>query len=99
MARVELNPAFETIRGSIGGMVIKRYGNKLVLSQKPVFRNRKFTKAQKQNQERFRRANAHATMVMLDAVKRKPFEQAAAETGKPVRSLIISEYMRTHQAE
>ena len=97
MARVELHPAFRGMRGCIGDLVVRRYGDKIVLSQKPVFRNRKFSKAQKKNQETFRQATSYAATLMRDAEKRKPYEKLAAQTGKTVRGLIISEYMRVHQ--
>ncbi|MBX2992767.1 MAG: hypothetical protein KF749_16570 [Bacteroidetes bacterium] len=99
MARIELNPAFEAIRGSIGGLVIKRYGNKLVLSQKPVFRNRKFSKAQKKNQEAFGEATRYANNLLRDPEQRKPFEKLAAQSGRTVRGLMIAEYMRANPAK
>ncbi len=96
MARVKLNPIFDLVQGTIGDMVVKKYGKKLVLSRKPVFVNRKFSTAQKQNQRRFAEAMAYAKLLMKDQQKRKPYETAAAETGKRILSLMVAEYLRTH---
>ena len=50
------HPLFESVRGAIGEMVVKQYGNKTVLTSRPVFRNRVFSDAQKASQGRFREA-------------------------------------------
>ena len=47
MAIARLNPLLESIRGAVGDVVFKQYGTKLVISRKPVFRNRTFGPAQK----------------------------------------------------
>ena len=93
MAVVKLNPGYENIRWSKGNLVLKHYARVTVLSRKPVFRNRKFTEAQKACQERFREAALVAKRLMADPRARAVYEEEARLKGKPARSLIIADYL------
>lgn len=64
MARAKLNPLLESLRGAIGDVVVKQYGTKTVITRRPVFRNRRFTAAQKACQARFREAALFAEAVI-----------------------------------
>ena len=46
MAKVELNSVIKALRGSIGGVVFKRYGNRIVASKYPDMSGVKRTPAQ-----------------------------------------------------
>jgi hypothetical protein len=93
MAIVELNPMCKSRRRTYGGLVLRRYGNKVFLSCKPVFRNRRFSKAQLAAQERFRQAAFYATRLMADPRVRKVYEEEARVKRKPARSLIIADFL------
>lgn len=92
MAKVRLNPAFESIRGAIGELVYKQYGNKTVLSRKPHFENRVFSAAQLATQERFRHAMLMAKAALADVKVRSTYEQAARVKGKPIVSLMVADF-------
>jgi len=97
MATGMLNPIFESVRGKVGDLVIKQYGSKVVLSRKPVFRNRVFSEAQKASQERFREAALHAAALMSDPRARKVYEEEARMKGKRVRSLMIADFLHARK--
>jgi hypothetical protein len=93
MAKAKLSPMLELIRGQVGNIVFKRYGDRVIISKKPVFKNRKFTKAQKNNQARFKDASTYGKMALANPELRKRYEQKAVETGKPILSLMIADFL------
>ena len=93
MAMVNLGPMVESIRGTVGDVVFKRYGNKAVLSRKPRFENRVFSAAQRAYQERFRQAMLLAKAAMADPHVRPVYEQAAKAKGKPILSLMVADFL------
>lgn len=93
MARVRLNPIFESVRGSIGDLTVRQYGTRVVFSRKPVFRNRIFSTAQKARQERFREAALYAKQVLDDPRVQAVYGDEARAKGKSIRSLIISDFL------
>ena len=96
MAIVKLNSAFVSVRRKWGNLVLKRYGKMVVLSRKPVFRDRKFTASQKACQQRFREAAAFAKRLMADPRARAVYEEEARMKGKPARSLIMKDFLEAH---
>ena len=99
MAIVKLNPAFLGIRGTLGNVVFKHYGDKVVLTRKPRFENRVFSPAQRASQERFRKAMRYATSALADPNTRSAYEKAAAATGKPIVSLMVADFLRRPESE
>ncbi len=92
MAKVRLNPIFEALRGQIGDLVFRRYGDKVVVSRKPDTEGREFSEAQLAHQERFRQAALFGKMVMADPETKTIYEQAARAKGKPVFSLTVADF-------
>ena len=45
MARVRLNPILEEIRGQVGDLVFKRYGDQVIISRKPEMEDRESHRA------------------------------------------------------
>lgn len=66
MAKVKLNPILEQIRGKVGDLVFKRYGEEVVISRPPDFEGREWTEAQLAARERFRQAALYGKIVMAD---------------------------------
>jgi len=95
MAKAKLNPILESVRGTIGDMVLKQYGSRLVISRKPVWRNRTFSEAQRAEQAKFREAARYAKRLMADPRAREVYEDKARLQGKLVRSLIISDFLNS----
>ena len=96
MAIAILNPRYNNLRGAIGGLVVKHYWDKVVLTRKPVFRNRIFSTEQKACHERFRQAVLYAKRLMEDPRARAVYEEEARVTGKPARSLIIRDFLKAY---
>ena len=96
MAIVKLNPHVKIKRGAMGNLVLKHYGDKVVLTRKPVFRNRIFSAEQKECHERFRQAALYAKQLMADPPARAVYEEEARVTGKPARSLIIRDFLKAY---
>ena len=94
MAIAILNPRYKHLRGAIGNIVVKHYGDKVVLTCKPVFRNRTFSPEQKACQQRFRQAALLAKRLMADPRVRRAYEEEARAKRKPARCLIIADLLR-----
>jgi len=56
MARVKTNPVIEQLRGAVGDLVFKRYGDEIVVARKPDLEGREPTEAQAAQREQFRQA-------------------------------------------
>jgi len=92
MAKVKLNPILEQIRGSVGDLVFKRYGDEVVISQKPDMSNRELSQAQLAAQDRFRQAAMYGKVVMADPETKALYEETAGAKGKPVFSLTVADF-------
>ena len=92
MAKVKLNPILEQIRGKVGDLVFKRYGEEVVLSRLPDFEGVEPTEAQLAQRERFRQAALYGKMVMADPETKAIYEEAAKAKGKPMFSLTVADF-------
>ena len=92
MAKVKLNPILEQVRGSVGDLVFKRYGDEVVISKKPDMSDREQSPAQLAAQQRFRQAAMYGKVVMADPETKALYEEAAAAKGKPVFSLTVADF-------
>ncbi|MBI2757380.1 MAG: hypothetical protein HYX49_01735 [Chloroflexi bacterium] len=92
MAKVKLNPVLEQIRGQVGDLVFKRYGDEMVVGRKSDRTGLQPTEAQLEHQERFRQAVLYGRLVMADPQKKASYEQAAKAKGKPLFSLTIADF-------
>jgi hypothetical protein len=92
MAKVKLNPVLEQIRGQVGDLVFKRYGDEVILSRKPDLSDRTPTEAQLAHQERFREAAMYGRMMMADPETKALYSDAAKAKGKPVYALMVADF-------
>ena len=92
MAKVKLNPVLEQMRGPIGDLVFKHYGDAVVVGSKPDRSGVQPTDAQLQHQERFRQAVLYGQLVMADPEKKALYAEAAKASGKPLFSLTIADF-------
>jgi len=92
MAKVRLNPILEQIRGQVGDLVFKRYGEEVVISRKPDLSGVEPSEAQLAARERFRQAALYGKMVMADPETKTIYEEAAKAKGKPVFSLTVADF-------
>ena len=99
MGIADLIPFFESIHGAVGDVVLKQYGKKVVISRRPVFRNRRFSEAQKACQARFREAALFAARLMDDPRALEIYKETARAKGKPIRSLMIADFLHARLPE
>jgi hypothetical protein len=92
MAKVKTNPIIEQLRGKIGDLVFKRYGDEVVVARKPDLVGREPTEAQAAVREQFRQAALYGKMVMADPATKTIYEEAAKAKGQPVFSLTIADF-------
>ncbi len=92
MAKVKTNPIIEQVRGKIGNLVFRRYGDTTIVSSAPVQDKKNVSEAQAATRQRFREAALYGKMVMADAEKKVIYEEAAKATGKPVFCLTIADF-------
>ena len=92
MARVKLNPILEQVRGQVGDLVFKRYGEEVVISRKPDFEGREPTAAQLAARERFREAALYGKIVMADPETKAIYVEAAKAKGQLVFSLTVADF-------
>ena len=92
MAKVRLNPILEQVRGQVGDLVFKRYGEGVLISRKPDFADREWTEAQVAHRERFRQAALYGKLVMADPATKAIYEEAARAKGQPVFSLTVADF-------
>lgn len=90
MAKVIMNQLTKAFRGSIGGLVFRQMPNGSVLvSRAPDFSRRKFSKGQKEHQQRFRDAVSYAR----SAAKTQPIYAEIAEgTVKSAYNIALSDW-------
>ena len=92
MAKVKLNPVLEQIRGQVGDLVFKRYGDEVIISQKPDLSDVVPTEAQQAARDRFRQAALYGKLVLADPATKTLYEKAAKAKGQPVFSLTVADF-------
>jgi len=76
MARITRKPVFNTLSGRIGKeLVIKKYGDKVVLSKYPDMSKVKPCKWQLEGRERIKEATAYALSILNDPHLKAAFEK------------------------
>jgi hypothetical protein len=99
VAKVRLNPILEQLRGQVGDLVFRRYGDQVVVARKPDVSEREWSEAQIAHRERFRQATIYGRMVMADAEARALYEEAARVKGKPLFSLMVADFFNAPSIE
>jgi hypothetical protein len=92
MATVKTNPIIEQVRGKVGDLVFKKYGDGVILSRMPDMEGRESTEAQQATRDRFRQAALYGKMVSADPATKAPYEAAAKAKGQPVFSLMVADF-------
>ncbi len=91
MAKVELNPIFDSVRGKVGDLVLKQYGDSVVMARaggsgQPV------STAQLAHQERFREATRYGKLALMDAPTRALYQAQAQARGLPVFAVMVADF-------
>jgi len=93
MKPVVFNPMIEKLRGSLGGLVFRRYGDRTFLSRKPDMSHVEPSPAQRAMRDRFRQAVAYAHGAMSDPLTAQPYRQAAERAGSRAFVLAVGDYL------
>jgi hypothetical protein len=99
MAKAKLNPILDAMIGALGDVVIKRYGRKFVIAKKPVFTDRVFSVAQKENQNKFKEAAKYAVMALADGEMAETYREEAKHCGTSARSVAVRDFLNAPQVE
>ena len=92
MAKVRLNPVLEQIRGHVGELVFKRYGNEVIVSRKADLEGVAPSEAQAAHRERFQQAVQYGKAAMADPVGKGIYQAAAKARGIPPFSCAVADY-------
>jgi len=96
MAKLQLNSALASLRGSIDGWVYKQYSDKrgLVLSRKPDMSQVKPSPAQLAHRKRMREAAKFHQQVLDDPALLKKFRRIATQQGINLSAATMGEILR-----
>jgi hypothetical protein len=99
MAKVKLNPVLEQLRGQVGDLVFKRYGDEIVISRKPDLEGIEPSEAQLAQRERFRQAALYGKLALADPEAKALYTEAAKDGGKPVFALLVADFFNAPAVE
>jgi len=92
MAKVKLNPVLEGFRGKIGDLVFKRFGDEVIVGQKPDLEGREPTPGQLAHQERFKLAVLYGRTAMANPATKALYESTAKAKGQQVFALTVADF-------
>lgn len=95
MARAKSSPVISAIKGRIGDIVLKQYGNRTVVSKLPDMSKIRPTKKQKAERSRFKEAVAYAQSIVRDPKKKAAYKKTLRR-GKRVYQSAIKEYLKNN---
>lgn len=94
MAKVSLNALTSHLRGRVGDLVFKRYGDRLVVTRVPQFKKKRMiSKAEKSRQQNFAAANRYALDVLKDPKRRAAYAALAKKSGRSIQVTAISDFL------
>jgi hypothetical protein len=99
LAKARLPPILGQLRGQVGGLVFRRYGDQVVVARKLDVAGREWSEAQRAHRERFRQATIYGGMVMADAEAKVLYEEAARAKGKPLFGLTVADFFNAPSIE
>jgi hypothetical protein len=79
--------------GRFGNLIFRRWGKKTVISMVPDYRNRKWSKAQKENRKRFSDAMAYSRKALVDPEMRRYYRKRAKGM-QTVWNVAVADYMK-----
>lgn len=83
----------ENLSGKVGNVIFKNYGNKTIISKYPNMSNVVRTEKQKENQLKFKAAQAYAKSILSDPAQKLAFAKTIPKE-KKVYHAAISKYLK-----
>lgn len=93
MAKADLNSALRGLRGRIGDLIYKQYGDKVVVTRVPKFSGQ-WSKKQHDRRKKFGDASAYAERVRSDPELRAVYAPAAKKRRMAIRPFAIKDYLQ-----
>ena len=93
MAKIKFNGLVDTVRGGVGGVVVRRTRGKYTLSNKPDMSEIKPSEAQAVQRKAFGRAVDYGKLVMADPDRLAFYEGLAEKKEMPAFSLCVGDYL------
>ncbi len=94
MAKVSLNALTSHLRGRVGDLVFKRYGDRLVVTRVPQFKKKRtLSKGEQSRQKKFAAANRYALGVLNDPKRRAAYAALAKKSGRSIQLAAISDFL------
>ena len=93
MAIIDQNIVTMGLRGRVGNLIFRSWGDKSVVSAAPSNHNRKWSQAQTENRKRFRDAMIYARMALKDPVKQKYYRSKVKGMQTPWNA-AVADYMK-----
>jgi hypothetical protein len=95
MAKVTLNPLIKQISGKMGDVVFRvSPTGKQTIMKLPDMSGVKWSKAQKEHRQRFKKAVTYSRGAMAEPKVRKVYEKRAATQNKRPFRMAISDYLK-----
>ena len=98
MAVSQTNILVKNFHGKVGNIILRVFGNKMVMSAFPNFRNRKWSEAQLECQDKFRKATKFGHKVLADA-ELDLFYRNQAKENQSSWNASISDYLLKPEIE
>ena len=92
MAKVRLNPVMEQIRGQIGELVFRRYGDGVIVARKADLEGITLSAAQANHRVRFQQAVDYGKSAMADPAVKAIYLAAAKARSIPVFSCPVADF-------
>ncbi|MFM1770764.1 MAG: hypothetical protein RJA22_3293 [Verrucomicrobiota bacterium] len=93
MASAKLSPILDRVRGKIGSLVFRRFGQGTVLQRTPETTGQPSSPAQTAQRERFKLAAAYARMVMADPTLKAVYAPRAKNKGIGLFAVCMTDYL------
>ena len=95
MAKITLNPTVHTASGKLGNLVFRRsHTGEMTIIKLADMSKVKWSKAQKEQRNRFREAVAYAKAALADPAVRAIYEKEAKKAKKRAYDLATSDYFK-----
>ena len=89
---VILQPGLRELRGKMGDWTYRRMYGKQTIMKTPDMSKVKWSKAQKENRQRFKKAIRYARMAMADPKAGAHYEKVAKKTGRQPFRVAVSDF-------
>lgn len=93
MAKITFNGFVDTVRGGVGGLVVRKSRGKYTLSNKPDMTGLEPSEAQAVQRKVFARAVLYAKSVMEDPASLAFYEALAEQKDSPTFALCVGDYL------